>query len=120
MPAACGLIRPDAIPRESGPSDDSPTTFNACASPGLHAATPLQGGEEVRLLNLTPGGGAFAFAIPRVLLELEFRVKDRAPVIVAPHLDTVLVEPLAGAPVRSSPARKPIRPPTTRDWVRVT
>jgi hypothetical protein len=72
--------------------DDFDDRFNLCASPGLTASPPLLGGEAVRLLNLTPGGGALAFELPVVRLEIEFRVKDREPVVLAPYLDTVLVD----------------------------
>jgi hypothetical protein len=44
------------------------------------------------LLNLRPGGGPLTFALPRVALEIEFRIKDRPPVMFTPHLDTVLVD----------------------------
>jgi hypothetical protein len=72
--------------------DDFDDRFNLCASPGLIATPPLQGGEQVRLYNLTPGGGACAFDLPRVHLEIEFRVKDREPVVFTPYLDTVLID----------------------------
>jgi hypothetical protein len=72
--------------------DDFDDRFNLCASPGLVADPPLAGGEPVRLLNLRPGGGPLTFALPRVALEIEFRVKDRPPVMFTPHLDTVLVD----------------------------
>src|SRR5205807_2107395 len=61
----------------------------------LYSATPLGGGEQVKLLNLAPGGGALSFVLPRVPLEIELRVAAREPVVVAPHLDTVLVDLLA-------------------------
>ena len=66
--------------------------FNLCASAGLVAQTPLGGGERVRLLNLTPGGGAVAFALPKVPLEIEIAVPGREAVIFAPILDTVLFD----------------------------
>ncbi|EYF00239.1 DUF2169 family type VI secretion system accessory protein [Chondromyces apiculatus] len=72
--------------------DDFDDRFNLCASPGLIATPPLVGGEPVRLLNLTPGGGALTFALPRVHLEIEFRVKGREPAIFTPYLDTVLFD----------------------------
>jgi hypothetical protein len=55
---------------------------------------PLRGGEEVRLLNLTAGGGAVNFALPRVSPEIEIRVKGREPALFSPHLDTVLFDNL--------------------------
>jgi len=72
--------------------------FNQCASPGLIAATPLRGGEPVRLLNLTPGGGALVFHLPRVAPEIEFRIEGRDPAVIKPHLDTVLVDLFALLP----------------------
>jgi len=65
---------------------------NLCATPELIATPPLLGGEEAALLNLTPGGGTLSFLLPRVGVEIEFRVKDRAPEVTRPHLDTVLID----------------------------
>jgi hypothetical protein len=72
--------------------DDFDDRFNLCASPGLLAETPLAGGEPVRLLNLSPGGGALSFALPTVALEIEVQVKGREPAVFLPHLDTVLID----------------------------
>jgi hypothetical protein len=72
--------------------DDFDDRFNLCASPGLIATPPLSGGEPVRLLNLTPGGGALSFELPKVALEIELCVKGREPVVLTPHLDTVLFD----------------------------
>lgn len=72
--------------------------FNLCATPGLGSTTPLVGGETVALLNLVPGGGATQFDLPRVGIEIEFQVKAREPVLVRPHLDTVLIDTLEMSP----------------------
>ncbi len=64
---------------------------------GPHRDPPLAGGEPVRTLNLTPEG-ALSFELPKVQIEIEFHVKDRAPVAFAPHLDTVLVDLYATGP----------------------
>ncbi|APR79235.1 Hypothetical protein A7982_04582 [Minicystis rosea] len=80
------------------PPDDLDDRFNLCASPGLTASPPLAGGEPVRILNLTPGGGALAFDLPVVPLEIEFRIKGRDPVVIAPYLDTVLIDLYAIGP----------------------
>jgi hypothetical protein len=72
--------------------DDFDDQFNQCASPGLVASSALLGGEPVRLLNLVPGGGAVSFALPRWAVEIEMRVKGRAPQGFTPHLDTVLID----------------------------
>lgn len=80
------------------PPKDFDDRYNLCASPGLGSATPVVGGEQVALLNLVPGGGALQFKLPRIGVELEFRVKDREPVVLYPHLDTVLVDTLAMGP----------------------
>jgi hypothetical protein len=74
------------------PPLDQDDRVNLCATPELCASPPLRGGEEVALLNLTPGGGAAAFALPRVAVEIEFRVKDRPPEVFRPFLDTVLID----------------------------
>ncbi len=80
--------------------EDQDDRFHNCASPGLSSPAPLVGGEQVALLNLVPGGGATTFVLPRVAVEIEFRVKDREPAIVRPHLDTVLVDLLGAGPRR--------------------
>jgi hypothetical protein len=77
--------------------EDEDDRFNFCASPGLTAVPPLVGGEEVKLLNLVPGGGPTLFQVPRAAVEIEFRVKDREPEVFRPHVDTVLVD-LLGLP----------------------
>jgi hypothetical protein len=78
--------------------EDFDDRFNLCASAGLVSESPLQGGEPVRLLNLTPGGGALSFDLPKVALAIEFRVKDRAPAVFGPHLDTVVIDTIAAGP----------------------
>ena len=78
--------------------EDFDERFNLCASPGLVATPPLAGGEPVRLLNLTPGGGALSFDLPRVALEIEIRVKGREPAVRRPYPDTVLIDTYAAGP----------------------
>jgi hypothetical protein len=77
------------------PPADQDDRFNLSATPDLVATPPLKGGEEVALLNLQPGGGATAFLLPKTSVEIEFRVKDRAPEVIRPYLDTVLIDTLA-------------------------
>ncbi len=72
--------------------DDFDDRFNLCASPGLVATPPLEGGQAVRLLNLTPRGGALAFDLPRVKLSIAIHVKGREPAVFAPYVDTVLID----------------------------
>ncbi|HRI62608.1 MAG TPA: DUF2169 domain-containing protein [Polyangium sp.] len=82
--------------------DDFDDRFNQCASPGLIADPPLVGGETVRLLNLTPGGGAVTFTLPKVALEIAFEHPNRERVAFRPHLDTVVIdlfEPSAKKPI---------------------
>lgn len=74
--------------------DDFDDRHNIAASPGLHSDVPLMGGEDVYLLNVIPGKGALQFKLPRVALEIEFRVEGREPQIVRPFLDTVLIDAL--------------------------
>jgi len=78
--------------------EDMDDRFNNCASAGLTAEPPLAGGEAVALLNLVTGGGATVFALPKVTVEIEFRVKDREPAVFTPHLDTVLIDLLETGP----------------------
>lgn len=72
--------------------DDFDDRYNQFASPGLFAERPLIGGEAVRLLNLTRGGGAFSFALPRISLEIEFRSQREPPQLFTPPLDTVVLD----------------------------
>jgi hypothetical protein len=68
---------------------------NLCASPGLTAVPPLAGGEDVALLNLTPGGGTVAFHLPRLRVTVDLEVKGQPPATLTPHLDTVLLDTVA-------------------------
>jgi hypothetical protein len=66
---------------------------NLCASPGLSAAPPLSGGEDVALLNLTPGGGTVRFRLPKIRVTVDVArhgKRERR----APHLDTVILDTL--------------------------
>jgi len=74
--------------------DDFDDRHNLAAAPDLVATPPLRGGEPVRLLNLTPGGGAIAFSLPRISLVIEMHVKGREPAVFAPFVDTVLLDTL--------------------------
>jgi len=67
---------------------------NLCASPGLTAVPPFVGGEEVALLNLTPGGGSVAFTLPRVRVDITLMVPGREPetTVRVPETTDVLVE----------------------------
>jgi hypothetical protein len=67
---------------------------NLCASPGLTATPPLKGGEDVALLNLTPGGGGLSFRLPKIRVTVALKVKDRDPVALTPYVDTVLIDAL--------------------------
>ncbi|MFT3764957.1 MAG: DUF2169 domain-containing protein [Minicystis sp.] len=77
------------------PPLDQDDRMNLCATPDLVAVPPLRGGEEAALLNLQPGGGPTTFLLPKIGVKIEFRVKDRAPEIVRPYLDTVIIDTLA-------------------------
>jgi hypothetical protein len=67
---------------------------NLCASPGLTAVPPLAGGEDVALLNLTPGGGTVSFRLPRIRVTTTLHAKGRDLEKVTPYLDTVLIDTL--------------------------
>jgi hypothetical protein len=78
--------------------DDFDDRFNQCASPGLVADPPLRTGEEVKLLNLVPGGGPTIFSLPRVAIEIDVRPRGAEPRTFRPHLDTVLVDLMGFVP----------------------
>ena len=65
---------------------------NLCASPGLTATPPLLGGEDVALLNLTPGGGSVSFKLPRIRITVALHAPGREPETLIPYLDTVLID----------------------------
>lgn len=77
------------------PPLDHDDRANLCASPGLTAVPPLAGGEDVALLNLTPGGGAVSFHLPKIRIMANLHVKGRAPEALTPYLDTVLIDALS-------------------------
>jgi len=77
------------------PPLDQDDRVNLCATPDLVAVPPLQGGEEVALYNLSPGGVATSFLLPKVGVRIEIRVKDRPPEVLRPYVDTVLIDTLA-------------------------
>ena len=108
-PAGLGAIGPHWMPRRQwvGTYDEPwlrdqapllPADFDAranqCATPDLIASPYLQGGEEVGLLNLHPGGGAFAFLLPVVPLVVTHHRRGQAPKQHRPPLDTVLIDTL--------------------------
>jgi len=76
------------------PPLDQDDRVNLCATPDLVAVPPLRGGEEAALLNLQPGGGPTSFLLPRVAVQIEFRVKGRVPEVIRPYLDTVVIDTL--------------------------
>jgi hypothetical protein len=67
---------------------------NLCASPGLTAAPPLQGGEDGALLNLRPGGGTLSFRLPKIRIMASLSAKGREPQMLTPYLDTVVIDAL--------------------------
>ena len=76
------------------PPSDFDDRANQAAPPELIASPMLVSGEEGALTNLSIGGGTLSFVLPRVKLELTFRVKGRDPEIVRPALDTVVLDTL--------------------------
>lgn len=82
------------------PPEDFDDRFNNCASPGMTLATPLQGGEEVALMGLVPGGGGLKFTLPRVPIEITFEAKGKDPIVARPHLDTLLIDLLEPSEIK--------------------
>jgi hypothetical protein len=74
------------------PPMDLDDRFFQVASPGLNAATPLQGGEQVKLYNLLPNGRGAEFTLPKIEVTIAFHVHGRETVSFQPHLDTVLLD----------------------------
>ncbi len=105
------------------PPDDFDDRFNNCASPGMTLATPLQGGEEVALMGLVPGGGGLKFTLPKVPLEITFEIKGKEPIVVRPPMDTLLIDLLEPSPDKPIAFemmwRASVRPPRKMKDMRV-
>ncbi|WP_437972184.1 DUF2169 domain-containing protein [Sorangium sp. So ce260] len=88
---------------------------NLCASPGLTAVPPLVGGEDVALLNLTPGGGTLGFRLPRIRIVASLLAAGRERQTLTPYLDTVVIDtldvPSSAAVVVELVWRAAFRPP---------
>jgi hypothetical protein len=96
---------------------------NLCASPGLTASPPLLGGEDVALLNLTPGGGSVSFKLPKLRVTVAMTVKDKPPETLSPYLDTVIldtVSPKVGDVVVELVWRAIFRPPRKLKHAEIT
>jgi hypothetical protein len=74
------------------PPPDQDDRFHQSATPDLVAVPALRGGEDCGFLNLTPGVAALQFALPKIGAHIEFHIEGRAPAIVRPTLDTVLID----------------------------
>ena len=72
------------------PNDFDPR-FHSAAHPDLVSATPLRGGEPVRITNASPKG-TLTFNLPRVDVQAEFVVDGKVE-RKACVLDTVVIEP---------------------------
>ena len=109
VPAGFGPLGPHWIPRVNfiGTHDEHwkrnqaplpPLDFDErhyqCASPGLVASPPLVGGEAVKLLNLTPGGGVVEFALPKTKVLVAHELREVPRPRIEPHIDTVIIDTL--------------------------
>jgi hypothetical protein len=77
------------------PLDEDDRLHNV-ATPALHSDTPLVGGEDVALAGMSPGGGGVAFKLPRVGIEITFARDNAEPLVLRPHLDTIVIDQLFG------------------------
>ena len=105
------------------PPEDLDDRFNNCASPGMTLSSPLQGGEEVALMGLVPGGGAVKFTLPKVPIEITFQIKGKEPIVVRPHMDTLLIDLLEPSDIKPLAFemvwRASVRPPRKMKDMRV-
>jgi len=105
------------------PPEDFDDRYNNCASPGMTLDSPLQGGEQVALMGLVPGGGPLKFTVPKVPLEITFQIKGKEPQVVRPHLDTLLLDLLEPSPIKPIAFemvwRASVRPPRKMKDMRV-
>ncbi|MBM4356718.1 MAG: DUF2169 domain-containing protein [Deltaproteobacteria bacterium] len=109
VPAGVGPIGPHWEPRRSlaGTMDarwlreqapllprDRDPRASSWASPGLHAAAGFVGGEEIALLNVTPGGGLLRSVLPVCTVRLETVLGARREHL-QPSLDGVVLDTLS-------------------------
>jgi hypothetical protein len=81
------------------------------------------GGEDVALLNLTPGGGSVSFKLPKLRVTVAMTVKDKPPETLSPYLDTVIldtVSPKVGDVVVELVWRAIFRPPRKLKHAEIT
>jgi hypothetical protein len=81
---------------------------NLCATPELVHVPPLVGGEEGAITNLTVGGGAVQFVMPRVRLVIAFDVKGGSPERFEPYVDTVVLDTIAIPKVAAGASASPL------------
>jgi len=76
------------------PPKDEDSRYALFAAPGLHSRTPLLGGEQVMLVNLSREP-VLAFALPQIRVAISFEVGGQLVSAVEAPIDTVLIDLLA-------------------------
>lgn len=65
--------------------------FYQCAPSDQQMPYP-KGGEEIVLVNLTPGGGQCRFKLPKLALPMAVLTKDRKQQALTPNVDTIAID----------------------------
>ncbi|MFT5083970.1 MAG: hypothetical protein ACI9Y1_002022 [Lentisphaeria bacterium] len=106
-PAGFGFIAPHWMPRTqyTGTYDDAwqktrapylpidfSDEFNSCAPAGLCSQGYLQGGEEVKIVNMHPEG-SIGFHLPEIRLKANVRIVRQRDQVLPFNLETVVIEP---------------------------
>lgn len=73
------------------PKDEDPR-YAVFGAPGLHAKTPLRGGEAVTLVNLSPRAPTLRFSLPRYRVGVAFEVKGQVVQASEVPIDTVIFD----------------------------
>jgi hypothetical protein len=74
------------------PPRDEDARFACFAAPGLHARTPLSGGEQVTLVNVSPRVASLGFSLPRFRVGIGFELKGQSIQVGEAPIDTVLFD----------------------------
>ncbi len=74
-------------------------------------------------MGLVPGGGPLKLTLPKVPIEITFQIKGKEPIVVRPHMDTLLIDLLEPSDIKPLAFemvwRASVRPPRKMKDMRV-